>query len=65
MATFTKLVIQRRPHGNLPWEDYAYPKDDMETAMRILKESSAWEAAHSKFPGKFRLIRQTIEIIAE
>ena len=63
LTTYTRLLVQRRPQGWLPWENYAYPKNDLETAMACLAESRKWEIEHSKFPGKFRLIRETLEII--
>ena len=58
-----RLIVQRRPQGGLPWENYAFPQNDEATARGCLAESIAGERDHSKFPGKFRLIREIIEVI--
>ena len=59
----SRLVIQRRFQGGLPWTQHSLPENDMEHAKRCLAEHQEWENTHSTFPGKLRLIRETIEVI--
>lgn len=59
----SRLVIQRRFQGGLPWAEHAILGNDVEHAKRCLVEHREWENTHSTFPGKLRLIRETIEVI--
>lgn len=60
----SKFIVQRRFQCGLPWKDHAYPKNDFESAKSCLDQCREWEAKHSKFPGKLRLIRITTEVFA-
>ena len=61
MTTYTGLVIERKT-GGPDWEPFAFPKDDIEEAKRVL--SVLREAEEKKrFKRPLRLVRETREYI--
>lgn len=55
------LIIERKGAG-LQWEAYAFPGNDVVQALQDLKELRTTEK-ESRYRGKFRLVRQSLEII--
>ncbi len=59
-----KLLIERRSCCGFLWEEYAYPINNIESALKDLRFLRR-EESKLKYAGELRLVRITKEIIDE